>query len=533
MNKVISAIFFTFIVGTSCFLSWNGLTEGHNWGGDFAAYIMQTQSVLNGKPSEFIQTNKFAMEKSTHALGPVAYPWGFPVLLTPFYALFGLNMLALKSLNIICYVTFLISLWFGFSRSHSHFWRVILVSLFAFNPVFLRFMNNVISDIPFLLFSTLSVFLIGRVVIQQRRFVTKGIDQLLLGIFIAISFFIRIEGILILATLGVTQFITLVKNIIVQQKGDSEETIKQKNILLRQFSKSAFNSWMVILPYVVFAIVTFLWRTALPEGGSSHISHVKHLTTGIAKLNLLYYFELPTQFFSGLNNGVGQVLYGASLPLFIVGIFKRRHSDYHIIAYGVLMILLLTFWPGREGLRYLFAVLPFYVSFVITGLEAFHDKGDRILNVCWRVVSVCSVIVIIVFFLRIAIKDVSKNLTQQRQEKEGPYLSTSKELFSFISYNTKNDNIIVFFKPRVMRLFTNRQSVMIDQVDKIIQGDYFCQYLRVDGHNQIGNHDVISLLEKEIIRLIYQNKDFKLYRIIKYRSYNGKNYTMNRSPILI
>ena len=366
MNKLISAIFLAMLFGATCLLSWNGLTNGHNWGGDFASYIMQSQSILNGKPSGFIQTNRFAMEKSTHATGPVAYPWGFPVLLAPFYALFGLKMLGLKSLNIICYLIFLISLWLGCSRYHSRFWRIILVSLFALNPYFLRFLNNVISDIPFLLFSTLSIFLMGRVVIQKRRFISKVIDQLLLGILIAISFFIRTQGILILATLGVTQLIIVIKNIIAQQKEAAAPTTQPKDILLRSFSNTLSSSWSFILPYLCFFILTFFWRMVLPEGGSSYISMVKHVSLGLIKNNLIYYFELPALFFTGLKGGLGQTLYGASLPIFIIGMFKRRNLDYHIIAYVALYILQLIVWPGIQGLRYLFPILPFYVSFVLT-----------------------------------------------------------------------------------------------------------------------------------------------------------------------
>jgi len=175
------------------------------------------------------------------------------------------------------------------------------------------------------------------------------------------------------------------------------------------------------------------------------------------------------------------------------------------------MLILISFPATRE--RYLFPLLPIYVSFVLTGMESLHDS-DKILNVLWRAISICSVIVVIVFFLRISINGVSENLSHQRKEKTGPYLSTSKELFSFISNNTRNDSIIIFFKPRVMRLYTNRQSIMIDQVNKLERGDYFCFYLH-NPYNQIRKEDVVSLSENGKINLVYQNADFQLYRIIK------------------
>jgi len=518
MNKVVSAIFFSVLLGATCLLSWYGLTEGHDWGGDFSAYIMQAQSIWQGNPSDFIQTNRFMIEESTNPPGPIAYPWGFPVLLAPFYAFFGLNMLALKSLNIVCYLIFIISLWLGFRRYHSHFWRVILVCFFALNPFFLHFMNKVISDIPFLVFSTFSVLLVGRVVIQRHRLVSKISDQLLLGVLIAISFSIRTQGILILAALGATQFISVVKNTIVQQRGATGAKTKEKNILLRRFFSRSSNSWVFILPHVSFVIVTLLWWNVLPEGGSSHISQFNNLSLGQIIHHLLYYFKLPADFFSGVP--ASQTLYGASLPLAIIGMFKRRDSDYHIIIYGVMTIFLLIVWPPRQGLRFLFPLLPFYLSFALTGLETCRDISHGLWNVLWKIVIVCPVIIIIIFFLRFSIMNASENLVNQRMESSGPYLSTSKEVFSFISNNTETDDIIVFSKPRVMRLFTNRQSIRIERVDNLTQGDYLCISLYPDATHQIENNDVVSLHENGRIHLVYQNMNFQLYQIKNRRSQN-------------
>src|SRR5574338_449991 len=76
------------------------LTRGHFWGDDFAGYLLQAQSILNGSTRDFIQHNTFTIENSSFPPGPVAYPWGFPVLLVPLLAIFGLKFLALKLINL-------------------------------------------------------------------------------------------------------------------------------------------------------------------------------------------------------------------------------------------------------------------------------------------------------------------------------------------------------------------------------------------------------------------------------------------------
>ena len=75
-----------------CVLLCGGLTKGHDWGDDFATCILQARSILDGSPSRFVELNRFTIEASTWVIGPIAAPWGVPVLLSVPYALFGLDV---------------------------------------------------------------------------------------------------------------------------------------------------------------------------------------------------------------------------------------------------------------------------------------------------------------------------------------------------------------------------------------------------------------------------------------------------------
>ena len=74
---LIIIILLSFAIGSSV------LTRGHEWGDDWASYVMQSQSILNGKTSEFVERNTFTIFESSFQIGPVAYPWGYPLILTP------------------------------------------------------------------------------------------------------------------------------------------------------------------------------------------------------------------------------------------------------------------------------------------------------------------------------------------------------------------------------------------------------------------------------------------------------------------
>ncbi|MBA4368726.1 MAG: hypothetical protein C0403_13950 [Desulfobacterium sp.] len=496
-------------------MSWYSLTEGQEWGDDFAEYIMQAQSITEKNPTGFIEKNRFTIETSTHTVGPVAYPWGYPMLLAPLYYLFGMNLLAFKSLNIICYLFFLLSLWWGCRTSHSSIERMILVSLFAMHPYFMEFMDNVVSDIPFLLFSTITIFFMGRIVIQKKTLISNFTDQLLLGLLIAISFFIRTQGILILATLGATQLILVMQHI-TARKTTATESIMESRHQLFPISRNRLVSLLIIIsPYLFFFILVLIWQTFLPEGGTSHTSEMKRISLESIKHNLLFYNKLPAEFFTGFYSKITLILYGASLPLFIIGLFKRRNSDYHIIIYGALYIVLMIGWPYTQGFRYLLPVIPFYVSFVLTGMVSFADTRDRSLNLFWRIGSTCVVIAIIAVSWNTSFKNVTTSGGHEQIKKIGPYYSTAQDLFTFIKSHTEEDSIVIFFKPRLMRLFTNRQSIMIENIDKVTKGDYLCFQKIYDNNNQIEKNDLDSLLKNEAIQLIYQNVDFQLYRIMR------------------
>src|SRR5512134_1311842 len=104
-NKLLALLILVSIV-----LGAGTLTRGHEWGDDFAWYILQAKSIVDGTTDEFMQTSAFTNYQSTQHLGPLAYPWGYPLILAPMYALKGIHPLTLKLPGIFFYAGFLICL---------------------------------------------------------------------------------------------------------------------------------------------------------------------------------------------------------------------------------------------------------------------------------------------------------------------------------------------------------------------------------------------------------------------------------------
>lgn len=518
-------VIFILIVCISGLLMFGRLTRGHNWGGDFSAYIMQAKSITEGAPRAFIESNRFTIWQSSRMIGPTAYPWGFPILLAPFYATFGLNPLALKAV-VISYLLFLVVLWFGFRRDHTTPGFLCLVCLFGLNPTFLAFSNNILSDLPFLLISTVCVLLIREIIVKDHCIISRRADLILLGVGIAFAFTIRTNGILLIVTLGLSHVISYLQKQSLNEP--SHNTGWGYNLLGSFFfpkHPSVKPITLLLNPYVVFFCSVIIWRLFLPEGGTSRLIHWKDISARMVINNMSYYFDLASRFFSGAP--YSRFFYVASIFLAIAGAIRRYRSDYPAIIYMALTVLLYSFYPGRQGLRFLFPIFPFYLSFAVSGLEAFGDGMTGVWSRIWKVLSCCAVILVMLFFVGNDLRSVYRNYVKHGETASGPFAPASQEMFCFITNHIEADAVVVFFKPRVMRLMTGRKSIMVDRAEQLSRGDYLCLYLRKSAYNQVQDGKVEHLLARGAVRLEYENDDFKVYRITKVREHIAHNNAMH------
>jgi hypothetical protein len=446
-------------------------------------------------------------------LGPIAYPWGFPLLLAPFYTIFGLNFITLKAVGVLSYVLFLALFWVGFRRVHSPFWFLCLVCLFALNPTLLAFANNILSDFPFLFLSTLSLVLIGLVVVERRRLISEYWDSVLIGLVIAAACFVRTNGFLLLITLEITQLISYVAGQL------PECHLKTKNAwrlislrpLLMPGNVSAQRLFNYFIPYIVFTCSVVIWELFLPQGGASHLSQLRDLSMGIIMKKLVNNLYLPSKFFSGIP--FHYLIFVASIPLAIAGVLRRVCSDYHTVIYAVLTLALYTFWPSQQGLRFLFPILPFYLSFVLSGLEAFQGSAKAAKMKLQKWFFYVPVLLMILYFGFLSTRNVFQNINQDCEMSSGSLTLNSMSMYSFIMENTSEESTIIFFKPRMMKLMTDRQSIMINTVEELSRGDILCLFLQGNTNNQVSTDTVDTLLRQGAANLIYENSDFKVYRL--------------------
>lgn len=476
---------------TIMFLS---LTRGHDWGDDFAQYILQAISLINGTVDRYIQGTEFTNLLSSYAHSPVTVPWGFPIFLIPYLKIFNLDILSLKLGNIVVYSLFLIVL---FKWSQIYFTRLtsyLIFIFFMFNPMFISFQNRIWSDLLFLLCSTISIYFIYLFTQTPKN---KLVIGAFLGFFIFYSSFTRSNGYLLLFPLLFIQGAQFIQK-------ENKKDLNFKNILPE------------FIPYVVFAILVIFQELFLTNQSKTVGSFIEtiHFINIFEKIG--YYFWLPPEIFTG--SIFPKITYIFSLPLMVVGIISQRRSIYSwaLILYTVLTIGLYIFFPGQQGIRYIFPIVPIYIVYTILGIFWINNNYFQRKRISFNTICLVLVIFIFIQFNFYNLRFISHNLTFDRTEFGGPYSSDSIEMLSYIKTQTSEESVIVFFKPRAMRLFTDRDSFFSITCQGLSNGDYYVWEKSPEftiNSRQMPKQEVDACVISKELNVIFENNSAVIYKI--------------------
>jgi hypothetical protein len=461
------------------------LTRGHEWGDDFASYIMQAQSILDGRTDGFIEHNTFTIFESSSQIGPVAYPWGYPLILIPSILLKGLHPLTLKLPGLFFFAGFLLCLYLLTEDRISRTERLILVSLCAFNPILTIHLDQILSDIPFLF----SVFLV--LLLLSKLTPEKNIrDYVVAGAAIFFAFFIRTTGIILLASFLAYQAYIF-------------------------YSQQSNRKIVVIKSFVVVGVFTLLWfisSSIFPNGQGAYFRQLAGFTFDIfLTVNIPGYFYLGAQFLGIQPTTTWMFTYYALIVFFLIGAWARRNNDQPILFFFALYLGAMLVWPEWQGIRFIFPVLPIFIYFVFQGInavvemlpEGYYTLSKGVVYLLWLVLAG-------IFLFNSGTRAYS-NL-QNNRKINGPFDSYSDEVFNYIRTETPPDSVIVFFKPRAMRLFSDRDSIMVLECESLLKGDYFAQH---------KNWEYSQILPDEIeacnlsLETVFENQRFIVYEVPK------------------
>jgi hypothetical protein len=449
-----------FVLLSLCFLiDIATFKNGHNWeNSDFVGYISQAKSLLEGTIDDLISHDKFMLENSTKETGAIMGPWVYPILLSPFYYIFGPNIYVMKVVTNLFFILSLIVVFLLFQERLRNVDNLLLIAILAFNPLIADFKDNVLSDIPFFFFSLFSLFLINRFIILNKIWINRFISFFLIGLLIFISYNIRSVGLVLLPTLMLVQY------------------FKNRSPLMSK--DSVFLNMYNYVPYIVFTVLFMAGLLIFPGSdiASAYFNKLSDISMEGLIFDIKYYTVLPSRFFPFLflkmhgygfeYNKFSLVIYSVMLLFLFVGILKNFKKDYMYLIYMLITIPVIIFFSSRQGFRLLIPLFPFFLYFLFKGLstvsltmEIFNNRKPLKIGLVY---FFCASLITI-SLVNISINSYKNIMFNRSGLIEGPYSEDSTGLFNYIKANTDKRDAIIFHEPRSMYLFADRKSFALNK----------------------------------------------------------------------
>ncbi len=458
-----------------CGLFFINIRDSHDWGDDFAQYLLEARNIEQGLPldsSSYIQNPDFLL------IGPKAYPPGFPTLLTISNSLFHNEIIGGQYL-VSFFLLMMGWVFFLLLRKYKtpYLLSLLLMLSLIYHPWMLEQKVEILSDIPFAFFVLLTCLLADT---------KKGLWYFALaGIAAGIAITIRSVG-WVLPLAGV---VTLIYYLVINKRFDTKYTLFTATTIL-----------------IAFGINTISGYNGFSGGYSSSIAEgADFLSTTYHHLQL-YFYELQSFIEIEVNHWHGLMLFLQLLMWagFIFGLVKfRKYPLIVVFLLGYLALILI--FPFTGGFRFLLPVIPLILVLSATGFPGLSKLQSL-------------VAIMLLLILNIAYQPYKQYIIHQQDKVvEGPQMPEAQELFNFIKINLNKDDVIVFSKSRALGYYTNVKTAAtlweIDQTEFIRQTERLgaTHYLDYTGIEYFALNDFVRN-NAGSLEILYQNEKFTLYK---------------------
>jgi hypothetical protein len=188
--------------------------HGHWWGDDWALYVRQAKGLVEGNADQVRLDNEFTVTVSPGTeFSPPLYPWGFPLMLAPFVAVFGTeNLDRLAIVEVLCAAVF-VAAWYPIARRRLG--AVVALAgavVLAFSPLYVGWTEQIQSELPFMAVAMCAVLYVDRVN-RRGALVDRAASwwpPVAAGLLAAGAFTVRREGLAVVPAIFVAQLVGVV-----------------------------------------------------------------------------------------------------------------------------------------------------------------------------------------------------------------------------------------------------------------------------------------------------------------------------------
>jgi hypothetical protein len=433
---------FVVLLGATLVLCLFLLRPGHDWGDDFALYIHQAKALAQGNVHALYEQNRFTVEQSAwHTFSPYTYGWGFPVLLAPLYAVFGISFTAFKNLEIVLYLGFLTAFYALIRNRIDRLAALLIISAIVLDSLYTSWTNTVLTEFPFLCSAMVGLLLIDALHREGRLPSWPPTLRALLpltglGVLLGFTTNIRTEGFLLLLALAARQLVVIAEH--------------------RRTWRGRWIGQLAILavPWVGAVIVGAGMRLLLPTNSGRALKLAGGLGGHNFKTNDGFYRTTLAELLSVKTDVHGTLLLGLLVFLIVLalgGMILGGRRDLPMSVFALSLSMVYMELPYREG-RYLLGVVPFLLYFATQGLRGIDIRR-------WSIQPRHVLLLMLVARHGLGMANAADYWRTYPKAIEGPDSTSSQEMFAAVDSYVPPGQTVVFFRPRALNLFTHRTAI--------------------------------------------------------------------------
>jgi hypothetical protein len=516
-SRRLSGILLTLLVLGAAFVAINLQRRGHTTGDDWALYVRMAKSLFEGNVADVISDNRFLFDHST-AVTPPIYPWGWPMLLSPFVRVWGIDFDRLKLVEVAVFAAWLV-LYHGIVRRRAG--RIValaLTAVFATSYVYLVYTDQLLTEYPHMLAVAVVIWWLDRVMDRSRLTAATTRDLVILGLLAVVAYNVRREGLMLVFAIAGAQLVDLV----------ASRSDRSDRAGLPRWSRLPWKT--LLTPYLAFAAgaVTFqllLPSTLVPDNGNSRRFIATRLWSLDNGTDARHRPQYPANLVSQLGLREPAVFGRWLIVLAAIGAVvacvkaPRRNVPLAVLCLTTMLVIGTHL---RMVARYYMQVTPFIVFFVAMLLLYVVGWLGRLLArrplqlAGRRAVALLAAAP----FLWLAVYhatdlprrvDAAQVFNESGAIQRGPALEQSQVAMEAIEKYTPADETVVYYRARTATLYTGRRALQTTSFDNMVSnGDWFMQNKK-DNYSQVVA--TANQLAASGFELVWENDDWRLWRI--------------------
>ena len=458
------------------------LKNGHNWGDDFAMYILHAQNLISGRHYTAGIIDGILVDYN------VIWPPLYPLILSPLLYFFGMNFVILKAINVLFWGAIVAGAYIFFTlKKDEHVFRYMV--LLAWSSFFFIFKQNVLSDI---LFTGLVLY----AVIFYEYFQKDHRDK----------YFYLFTGFAVLAYLarsaGLALFVAAVAHLFLRKENGKALFI---GIVL---------AVTTVVQHLLLGTAAGYWHQIFQDPWVT-VKQVTHQAPLTLKALLWVFVPEHTVMTFTFNHYLAGGLHVAGFLLpFIVLIFLVRKISARSLSFtglflAVYLVLAYTwaFFPQPPA-AFARVLLPVYVFAIFYSFHFIKTISNRMFGQRMLLANIVFAVV-----LSLNCFDIALNYNFN---DDVLFYRENQEMFAWVREHVASDEVVMFAKPRALKLMTGRKSTYVMNgnpydLDDRIRG-FKVRYIVLGNNFSDIVFRSISLVP-ERFRIIWANAQYSIFQV--------------------